>query len=349
MKKIIKRVIVLAVLAGVAYAAYCYLAGPCAEEEDPGTLTLYGNVDIRQVDLSFRVSGRIESMTFEEGDRVRSGELMATLNGQPYADQVAVQRAQAEAARASLAKFKTGSRPQEIEQARAKVREAEASFANTQRRYERLRALVASGAIAEQDFEDALTNRDQARAGLKSAREALQLALEGFRNEDVLQARAELSAAEAALDAALTNLADTEMYSPSDGTVLTRAAEPGAVVSAGRTVYVVSLDDPVWVRVYVPEPWLGKVRPGMPAKVLTDTPDGDDYTGQVGFVSPVAEFTPKTVQTPELRTDLVYRVRIVVNDPGRTLRQGMPVTVKLDVSQNGDNNTGSNNGGEQAK
>lgn len=331
MKKVIKRLVVLAIIAGAGFAAYCYFTD-CAEEEHSGTLTLYGNVDIRQVDLAFRVSGRIESMSFEEGDRVAAGELMATLNGEPYADQVSLQRAKVEGAQAALAKFKTGSRPQEIEQARARVREAEAAFANAQRRYERLRALAATGAVAEQDFEDALAARDQARANLESAREALQLALEGFRNEEVLQARAELSAAEAGLDAALTSLADTELYSPSDGTILTRAAEPGAVVSAGRTVYVLSLDEPVWVRVYVPEPWLGRVRPGMPAQVLTDTPNGGPHAGRVGFISPVAEFTPKTVQTPELRTDLVYRVRIVVDDPGRTLRQGMPVTVKLDVS-----------------
>jgi HlyD family secretion protein len=103
---------------------------------------------------------------------------------------------------------------------------------------------------------------------------------------------------------------------------------------------VLSLDEPVWIRVYVPEPWLGRVKPGMPATVLTDTPGDESHEGRVGFISPSAEFTPKTVQTPELRTDLVFRVRVVVEDPGRTLRQGMPVTVKLDVSGESDDKEG---------
>jgi HlyD family secretion protein len=339
MKKILARIMILAVLAGGGYFAYQrYVAEETRADKD--VLTLYGNVDIRQVDLSFRVSGRIESMVFEEGDRVEAGEFMAALDDEPYANRVAVERAKVEAARAALAKFKTGSRPQEIEQARARVREAEAAFANARRRYERLRALVATGAVAEQDFEDALANKDRALANLESARESLQLALAGFRNEDVLQARAELSAAQAALDSALTNRADTELYAPADGAVLTRAAEPGAVVGAARTVYVLSLDEPVWIRVYVPEPWLGRVKPGMPATVLTDTPGDESHEGRVGFISPSAEFTPKTVQTPELRTDLVFRVRVVVEDPGRTLRQGMPVTVKLDVSGESDDKEG---------
>jgi len=328
MKTVIKRLVVLLVLAGIGFGLYRYL-GPQNNEQDPGTLILHGNVDIRQVDLAFRVPGRIAAMHFEEGDRVQAGDLVAELNYAPYADRVAIERAKVEAAEAALVKFETGSRPQEIEQARARVREAEAAYANAKSRHERFRPLVATGVVSEQDYEDTLEMRDRARANLKAARESLRLALEGFRSEDVLMAQAELSAARAALGAALTDLGDTRVYAPADGTMLTRAAEPGAVVAAGRTVYVLSLDEPVWIRVFAPEPWLGNIRPGMPAEIRTDSPGVGPFTGQVGFISPVAEFTPKNVETPELRTDLVYRVRIVVDGPRQGLRQGMPVTVIL--------------------
>jgi HlyD family secretion protein len=331
MKKVIRRIVILLVLAGAGLGAYRHF-GQGQEQIDPNTLALYGNVDIRQVDLSFRVSGRIESMLFEEGDRVQAGQLVAVLDAKPYEDRVAIERAKVEAAQAALAKFETGSRPQEIEQARARVREAEAAYANAKSRNVRFKPLAATGVVSEQDYEDTLEQRDRAKANLEAARESLRLALDGFRDEEVLQAQAELSAARASLEFALTDLADTEVYAPANGTMLTRAAEPGAVVAAGRTVYVLSLDEPVWVRVYTPEPWLGRIRPGMPAQVHTDTPGIGPFQGHVGFISPVAEFTPKTVETPELRTDLVYRVRIVARDPHNELRQGMPVTVTLDVS-----------------
>ena len=140
-------------------------------------------------------------------------------------------------------------------------------------------------------------------------------------------AEASLRAAEASVAAAMTDLADTEIIAPSDGQVLSRVREPGAMAAAGANVLVLSLNKPVWVRAYVPEPSLGKIHVGMAVQVYTDSRPGKPYSGTVGFISPVAEFTPKNVETEALRTDLVYRLRIVVDDPDQGIRQGMPVTV----------------------
>ena len=149
----------------------------------------------------------------------------------------------------------------------------------------------------------------------------------GFRKEDIALGKGQLDERNAAVLVAERNLTDADLIAPSKGTVLSRVREAGAIVQAGETVYVLSLTTPVWVRTYVSEPDLGRVRPGMEVQIKTDTPGGKTFDGKVGFISTTAEFTPKTVETTELRTSLVYRLRIVVDDDTGFLRQGMPVTV----------------------
>ncbi|MCE2984031.1 MAG: efflux RND transporter periplasmic adaptor subunit [Parachlamydia sp.] len=245
--------------------------------KDPNAITLYGNVDVRQVDLGFRVKGRIAAMPFQEGDWIEKGSLIAYLDNQPYQDQV--------------------------EEAKARILSAKASLKNAERLAERRQGLAGTGAISGVEVDDALSSKEVSSATLKEA--------------------------EAALGVAATQLSDTELYAPSDGVILTRIREPGAIVRDADPIYTLSLTSPIWVRAYVSEPMLGKIYPGMPAEVFTDTPGSSVYHGHVGFISPVAEFTPKTVETAQLRTDLVYRLRIITENPDQGLRQGMPVTVKL--------------------
>jgi len=263
--------IVLVILA--ATAAYL-----CYERKEPtNELILYGNVDVRQVNLGFRASGRVIEMPFEEGDYVAAGELMATLDTQPYLDQV--------------------------HQAAAHVESVKVSFENAEKLLKRRKELVDGGGVSQEDYENAIASKNELEANLKEA--------------------------QATLGVAETNLRDTQIMCPSDGTILTRIREPGTVVKEADPVYTLSLISPVWIRAYVDEPHLGLIYPGMPAEVYTDTRDGPVYKGHIGFISPVAEFTPKTVETTKLRTDLVYRLRIIADNPDRGLRQGMPVTVKL--------------------
>ena len=327
MKRRLLIVLVIAAAAGAA-AWFAWLRPPAAPE---GTLVLYGNVDIRQVDLGFRVGGRIVSMYFEEGDVVAAGDVMAVLDKTPFEDDVRLAEAEVASQRAIVEKYERGFRPEEIAQARALVAERQAALDNANLVLRRQEALVERGHVSRQVYDDALAQMIESAARLDSAREALDLALEGFREEDIASERANLRMAEARLARALTSLADTEIIAPDSGVLLSRIEEPGAIVGQGAPAYTLSLTNPVWVRTYVAEPDLGRVYPGMTASVLTDSAPDQAYRGQVGFISPVAEFTPKTVETPDLRTDLVYRLRVIVDDPDRGLRQGMPVTVRLQL------------------
>lgn len=330
-----KRIVILVVLVGLLGSGGYRLWLDRQAEEDGDGLTLYGNVDIRDVVLGFRAGGRIAEMRFEEGDTVRAGQVMAVLDKGPAEDDLDLAQAELRAAEATLRKFERGSRPEEIEQARAQLREREAAFENAQRIYLRRADLVRKGTVSQQEYEDALSARDEAKARLATARETLNLALQGFREEDVMEARATVDAAEAKVALARTRLADTAIEAPADGTVLTRVREPGAIVAQGAPVYSLSLDKPVWIRTYVDEPRLGHIHPGMAVKVFTDSRPQRPYRGQVGYISPQAEFTPKNVETTELRTDLVYRLRVIVADPDKGLRQGMPVTVRVEPADDG--------------
>jgi HlyD family secretion protein len=309
-------------VAGVVFAVLRLRGGNGQE------LKLYGNVDIREVELSFRVPGRVAEVRVDEGDAVKAGDVLAVLDAQRYRDALAKAVGDRDVAAANMAKFHAGFRLEEVAQARAMVAQIEAQVENAARVARRREELLKSGAISAQERDDAVASRDSLLAQLQSARKGLQLQASGFRSEEVTGAEASLRSSEASVAAAMTDLADTEIIAPSDGRVLSRVREPGAMASAGAVVLVVSLNKPVWVRAYVPEPSLGKVHLGMPVKVYTDSRPDKPYSGTVGFISPVAEFTPKNVETEALRTDLVYRLRIVVDDPDEGIRQGMPVTVK---------------------
>lgn len=323
-KKLPVLIIVLALVAGGVYFWRSH-----EEPEPQDSLTLFGNVDIRKVDLAFRVSGKIAAVNFEEGDRVQPGQVVAKLEETPYQDELNLALAQQQQATAFLSKLEAGNRPQEIAQAEALVRERQATVNNLDIEYRRLKNLLASGAVPRQRFDNIDASLAEAKARLVTANEGLKLAREGFRKEDVEAARADLQAAKARVASARTRLGDTDSKAPDTGVILTRVEEPGAIVGAGQTVMTLSLDTPVWVRAYVEESDLGRVYPGMKAKVFTDSRPDQPYSGHVGYISPEAEFTPKTVQTEKLRTRLVYQVRIIADNPDQGLRQGMPVTVKL--------------------
>lgn len=310
-----------------------YFALTYWRKKNQGDLVLYGNVDIRQVDLGFRVSGRIAKVLFEEGDDVKTGDIVAILDKAPYEASLAAAQAQLVQAEENFAKLRHGNRPQEIEEARATVNEQQAILENAQATFKRQSEQMKVGSTSQQAYDDALAQKIKAEALLKSAKEGLNLAEEGFRKEDIGAGHAAMETAKAQLESAKINLNDTEILSPSNGIILTRVREPGSIVAPESVVYTLSLHNPVWVRAYVSEPDLGRIKPGMKALVTTDTHPDKPFKGQIGFISPQAEFTPKTVETPELRTDLVFRLRIVMEDPKGQLRQGMPVTVTIKTTQ----------------
>lgn len=319
-----RTLLVLAVvLLALGFVAWFWLQ---RAEPDRGSLQLYGNVDIREVHLAFRQPGRVSQMVFDEGDTVQAGARMAALDPQPFREALAAADATVRVAQAELAKLRSGLRPQEITQARETLNATLAASADARRNFERQSELLASGASSQRMVDAARAAHDQAAANVQAAKAALSQALEGSRREDIAAAEARLAAAVAERAQAATALADTELIAPSDGTVIGRVREPGSMVVSQSAVYVLSLDAPVYVRAYVGEPDLGRIAPGTRVRVHSDS-SVKVYQGRVGYVSPRAEFTPKTVETTDLRTDLVYRLRIVVEDADAGLRQGMPVTV----------------------
>lgn len=324
-----KKALFLLLAVGILVAAGILYRQTEQAPEAGSPLTLYGNVEIRKVNLGFRVAGRIAEMAFQEGERVAAGAVVARLESTPYRDELTLALANEEQAAARLAMFEAGARKQEIAQARALVAERRSTAANLDKTLRRSTELVEIGAVSQQQFDDTRSALNEARARLNTAEEALALTREGFRPEEIRAARADLQAAQARTAGARTRVEDTLCKTPQEGVILTRVEEPGAIIAVGQTVMTLALDTPVWIRAYVEEPDLGRLTPGAKALIFTDTRPRHPYRGHVGFISPEAEFTPKTVQTEALRTRLVYQVRILADDPRRNLRQGMPVTVRL--------------------
>lgn len=324
MKRVVLALIVLAILGGGSWL----LAQRLAATPDAGTL--YGNVEIRQVDLSFEVEGKIVTMPKREGDRVSQGETVAELDPVTYQSASALAEARRDAAKAQLDELLAGTRPEDIDQARANFAAAQATLADAQVTFERQKNLAARNATTQQLLDDARMALDSASAKVAQTQAALTEAINGPRVEDIAAGRANLRAAEATLDLARTELAHTKLVAPTAGTVMTRVIEPGTVVLPGAAVYSVAIQGEVWVRAFAPEPLLPRLAPGTAVTVTTD--GGHSYRGRIGYLSPAAEFTPKTVETPELRTQLVYRLRVRIEDPDDGLRQGMPVTIRLSTA-----------------
>jgi HlyD family secretion protein len=333
----VNRIIPIAAVVVIAAGAAAWWSDAPAKLgwtwQEQKEFVLYGNVDIRQVSLAFRVNGKLSEALVDEGDVVKRGTVLARLDAEPYDYAARSAEANAAALRATLDKFRAGARPTEIAQARASYEEQLADLQNANLAYDRAKQLRPQGNISEANLDQATATRAMAAARADSANQALKLLEEGSRAEDIAAAEAQLKAAEATLATARTSLGDTELRAPNDGVILSRVREPGSIVAQTDPVFVLSLTEPVWVRGYIAEPVLGRIHPGMKVKVTSDTKSDDAYDGTIGFISPVAEFTPKSVETPELRTDLVYRLRVTIDKPGPDLRQGMPVTLHFPTLQ----------------
>lgn len=321
------RIVLLLLVAGGAAAAWFLWLAP--RDAGAAGLVLYGNVDIRQVELGFRAEGRVAAMLVDEGEAVAAGDVLAKLDTGPLEDEVAMREADLAAAEAALAELDAGARPEEIARAEAELRLTQATLANAQRVFARVENLLGSNAVSQQSYDEAKATRDEAAARLQAAQASLDLVEAGARQEEIDAARAQRDGAAARLVAARRSLEDATLTAPDAGIVLARVREPGAIVTAGATIYTVSLTRPVQVRAYVSEPHLGEVAPGTLVSLWTDGDPDRRYAGRIGFVSPVAEFTPRSVETPDLRDDLVYRLRITVEDPDTGLLQGMPVSIAL--------------------
>ncbi|MBU2841616.1 efflux RND transporter periplasmic adaptor subunit [Acidithiobacillus thiooxidans] len=327
-----KKVIIIAVVAlAIAGAVAYWQTRPAAPSDQ---VTVYGNVDIRQVQAAFDDNGRLLDLLVQEGDRVKKGQLLAEIDPVRFQDAVDKASAAVAAQQQVLARLLAGSRPEEIAEARAQAAAAQATMVNAESTWKRQESLAAQQYVSQQSADNAAAALKTARANAEHAQQALSLAIKGPRKEDIAAARQVLQADKAALSLAQRELVDTRLYAPDTGVVQDRILEPGDMVSPQTPVFTLALDNPVWVRAYLPEKALGQVRLGMKANIQSDSFPGKTFSGWVGFISPTAEFTPKTVQTTELRTELVYRVRVYACNPQHQLRLGMPVTVHVSLQNN---------------
>ncbi len=322
-----KKVLIL-LLIGTMTLLALYLTGQIGHKEDGGA-QVFGNVDIREATLSFRVAGRLASVLVDEGAHIKAGELLATLDQEPRLNTLHGAEANVDAQQARNTMLHQGYRQEEQQQAKSQVEAAQAALTEAEHQLVRLQALKPSGATTQNALDSALSRRDQAAAQLKVAQAGWQKMQTGFRAQELAESDANLAQAHAALASAQLAVTDSQLRAPSDGIILTRAIEPGEMVQVGSSAFTLSLTEPVWVRAYVAEPQLGLFPTGQKVMLWSDTRPDKPYHGVVGFVSPNAEFTPKNVETTDLRTALVYRIRIVVKDADAMLRQGMPVTVRL--------------------
>jgi len=326
-KRILPPLGILFLVAVAGWLAWQRLAA----RPDPGTL--YGNVEIRQVDLAFNANGTVLRMTRHEGDHVKPGDLLAELDDDTIRSALTLAEARRDATRAQLDLLLAGTRAEEIDQKRADVEVEKANLANAEAVFARQQDLVRRDVTSRQAFDDAKRTLDATRARIAQNEAALAQAVHGPRLEEIAAARANLAASEATVALARTQLSHMRLISPTGGIVMTRVIEPGTVVLPSAAIYSVAIDGEVWVRAFAPEPLLPRLAPGNEVSVSADG-HPTAWRGRVGYVSPAAEFTPKTVETPELRSQLVYRLRIRIENPDDALRQGMPVTIHLAPNKN---------------
>ena len=387
-----KKKIALGIVAVILLAtAGVFARGWLSQRYIPATsVTLYGNVDIRQVQLAFNDNERIDKLLVDEGNAVHAGQLVAQLFPQRFHDAVARDEANVAAQQQVVARLLAGSRPEEIAGARADtgaaeadagyaqadtgsgqadagaaqadVDAAQANLTNAESLYRRQQTLAGKQYVSLQIRDDAqrawlaaqadldskrqtlaakqkaLTAKQQAldakQHTLAAKQQVLELAVIGPRKEDIAAAQATLKSDIATLALAQKELADTELHAPADGVIQDRILEPGDMVTPQTPVFTLALDNPLWVRAYLPEPEMGKVALGMRAWIEADSFPGQRFPGWIGFISPVAEFTPKNVETTQLRSQLVYRVRVYACNPDHRLRLGMPATVVIPLVDN---------------
>ncbi|MGR9116048.1 MAG: efflux RND transporter periplasmic adaptor subunit [Gammaproteobacteria bacterium] len=320
--------VLLPIIAGVLAVWFYHRT----DHHNQDSLILYGNIDIRQVDLSFQDPEHIDRVLVQEGARVAQGQLLAIQDLERFQFAADSAEARVEAQQQVLKRLLNGSRAEEIAKARADVKAAEAEVVFAKKVLARTRTLALKKLASMEDADRARSELDSAKEKLKALNELLALAVIGPRPEDIEEARAKLKAEQSALMLARTIWEDAHLYAPHDGIIQDRMLEAGDMASAETPVFSLALTDPVWARVYVQESDLGKLRHGMVAHISSDSFPGQQYQGWVGYISPTSEFTPKAVETTELRTSLVYQVRVYACNPQEHLRLGMPVTVTIDLA-----------------
>lgn len=323
-----KPTVALVVVALVAAAIMVYFF-PHLSKSRKERVRISGNIEVTAVEVSFKIPGRVAERLVDEGVMVKPGQVIARLESEDLVQEVALRQADLQAMRAALDELLAGSRKEEIAQAEATLAAAEAEAKRSAEDFKRQEVLFRREVIPQQKFDAARAAYDTSSAQVRQVAEALALVRKGPRRERIDQARARLSEAEVSLALAKTRLGYAILFSPVSGLVMAKNIEPGEQVAAGTPIVTVGELDSVWVRAYINETDLGKVRVGQKARVTTDTWPGKAYYGTLTFISSEAEFTPKNVQTQKERVKLVYRVKVTIPNPNMELKPGMPADAEI--------------------
>ena len=324
-----KKMVITGILAAGAVAAVLWHFAPWTTRPDDSTVFASGTVDATEIAASFRTPGILHSRPVEEGSRVKAGELLASLDDREASARLDQAKAAAKVAQARLKDLEQGYRPQEIAEARAQAEQARANLTNLEEEARRSEALFHGGAASQQRRDKDRTAAAVAAQQLSATQERLKLLQSGYRPETINAARAQFDEAQAAVAAARVALEDLRVTSPVDGVVTRKHAEVGETLGAGRPVVTVTDISKPWVRVYIPENQIGKVRLGAAARIKVDTFPNREFDGRVSYVSSQAEFTPKNVQTQEERVKLVFAVNVILDNRDGTLKPGMPADVYI--------------------
>jgi HlyD family secretion protein len=332
-----RRVPVLILLAALI-AAGVYLYSRLAKKPKPeNQLTLSGNIEAHESLVGFKVQGRIIDLPIEEGQSVERGALLARLEDADYRQRVRIDEANVHVRESNLALTLAGTREQELKASQQTMFDAQADLQQKKLDDDRAQRLFRKDAISAQDRDLADTALKRAEAIFQAAQQRYAQAVEGSRKEDVAIARANLREANANLGLSRINLDYTILRAPSAGVINVRQAELGEVVVPGAPVVTLADLDHVWLRGYIAETDLGRIRWGQDVTVTTDTYPGKHYRGRVSFIASSAEFTPKSVQTYKERVTLVYRIKIDIDNPDHELKPGMPADAHFNVAATSSN------------
>jgi HlyD family secretion protein len=324
MKRILLIIIITVIIAGVLYYFFTH-----NKEEEGNFIRVSGNIETTEADVGFKISGRIVSRFFEEGDWVDKGKVLAKLDDEDLRNRLEVARATLTSAQARLSKLLAGSRPEEIREAQAAVNQAKSDLENKEAHYERMKPLFGKGVIPKDTLDNSEAAYKMAKAAYQRSAENYQLVKEGPRKEDIDDARAQVEQARASLKLTETQLSYTTLYSPISGVVLVKSGEIGEVVNPGTSIVTLADIENVWLKAYIPETDLSKVKWGQEVIVTTDIRPQKEYRGRISFISSQAEFTPKQIQTEKERVTLVYRIKIDIVNKDRELKPGMPADGRI--------------------
>lgn len=328
-----KRLIPIVVVLAAAVAAAIYFYPRWAKKAAPSDeLTISGNIEAHESLVSFKVQGRIVELPVEEGQQVAEGALLARLEDADFRQHVAMDAANVKVRESNLALLLAGTREQEVKASQQSMIDAQADLAEKKLDNDRARELFAKDEISAQDRDLAATALQRSQAMFEAARQRYNEAVEGARKEDIAIARANLAQANADLGLSRIDESYTVLRAPAEGVITVRQAELGEVVGPGAPVVTLADLDHIWLRAYIAETDLGRIRWGQDAAITTDTYPGKQYRGRISFISPDAEFTPKSVQTYKERVTLVYRIKIDIDNPNHELKPGMPADAHLQLA-----------------